>query len=178
MNKKLLWITRTAIFLALLVIVQFVTKGLSPFVTGSLVNLLLIITGLTVGLTSGLSLAVISPVLAGLLGVQVFPTPFMIPVIVVSNMIIVFITWYFTQYSIKNEVKQKKLLQVFGTVLGALVKFAFLWVFTSLVLGPIFKLPTLILFFFSWPQLVTALIGGAFALAIYPVLSKVLKSEV
>ncbi len=178
MNKKLLWITRTATYLALLVIVQFSTKGFSPFVTGSLVNFLLIITGLTVGLTSGLSLAIISPILAFILGIQVFPTPLMIPVIFTSNMILVFITWYSTKYSHRNEVKQKKLIQISGSVLGALLKFVFLWVFTSLVLGPIFNLPPVIIFFFSWPQLVTALIGGALALAIYPVLTKILKSEV
>ena len=41
MNRKTLWITETAVLLALLVGLQFVTKAMGQFVTGSCVNLVL-----------------------------------------------------------------------------------------------------------------------------------------
>ena len=34
MNKKVLWITETAVLIALLVVVQFVTKSFGQLVTG------------------------------------------------------------------------------------------------------------------------------------------------
>ena len=46
MNKKLRWITETAIMLALLVSLQALTKGFGQFVTGSCVNAILAIAAL------------------------------------------------------------------------------------------------------------------------------------
>lgn len=70
MNKKTLWITRTAALTALLVVLQASTAALgSTLVTGTVVNLLLIISVMTCGAASGLSVAVLSPVLAKLIGI-------------------------------------------------------------------------------------------------------------
>ena len=41
MKKKILWITRTAVLIALLVTLQWATSGLGQFVTGSCVNAVL-----------------------------------------------------------------------------------------------------------------------------------------
>ena len=81
-----------------------------------------------------------------------------------------------TKQSLAPGFKKPKIFQSFGVVLGASVKFLAIWLL-ALLLGPIFKLPALILFFFSWPQLVTALIGGFLALALYPILAKALKTS-
>ena len=67
--KKTTWIARTAICLALLVAVQFVTKGLGQFVTGSCVNLILAIAAVIGGVWSGVAVAVLSPFCAYLLGI-------------------------------------------------------------------------------------------------------------
>ena len=64
MNKKILWITETAIMLALLVTLQALTKPLGQLVTGSCVNAILAVTVLVAGISSGVTVAVISPVLA------------------------------------------------------------------------------------------------------------------
>ena len=63
MNKKVRWITETAVMLALLVALQALTKGFGQFVTGSCVNAVLAVTVLTAGLGSGIVVAVLSPVL-------------------------------------------------------------------------------------------------------------------
>ena len=66
--KKTAWIARTAICLALLLCLQFVTKSLGQFVTGSCVNLVIAMAALIGGLWSGLTVAIVSPFCAYLLG--------------------------------------------------------------------------------------------------------------
>lgn len=51
--KKTIWIAQTAVCLALLLAVQFVTKSLGQFVTGSCVNLVIAMAALIGGLWSG-----------------------------------------------------------------------------------------------------------------------------
>ena len=53
MRKKVLWITETAVMLALLVALQVVTKPMGQLVTGSCVNGVLAITVLLAGMSSG-----------------------------------------------------------------------------------------------------------------------------
>ena len=77
MNKKIRWITETAVMLALLVSLQAITKPLGQLVTGSCVNAVLAITVLAAGLYSGITVAVISPVLAYLLGIAPKFLPFL-----------------------------------------------------------------------------------------------------
>ena len=67
--KKTVWIARTAVCLALLIAIQFLTKSLGQLVTGSCVNLVLAIAVLIGGVWSGVTVAVISPFCAYLLGI-------------------------------------------------------------------------------------------------------------
>ena len=57
MKKQILWITETAVMLALLVTLQALTKAAGQYVTGSCVNLILAVTALTAGLGSGAAVA-------------------------------------------------------------------------------------------------------------------------
>jgi hypothetical protein len=101
-RKQILWITRTAIFIALLIVVQIATKPLGQLVTGSLVNLILIVSVITCGLSSGLTVAVISPVIATLVGIG---PPFWVltPFIILGNGTIALI-WHF----VGNRIFHKK----------------------------------------------------------------------
>ena len=95
MNNKntIRWITRTAVFIALLIVLQMATAPLGNIlITGSIVNLLLIISVMTCGLASGLSVAVISPVMAKLLGIG--PLWSLIPFIAAGNIVLVLL-WHF-----------------------------------------------------------------------------------
>ncbi|MFR5385985.1 MAG: hypothetical protein ACLTGT_02910 [Oscillospiraceae bacterium] len=68
MNKKTLWITETAVMIALLVALQWATKPLGQFVTGSCVNLVL---GYRrCGWPGGLTVALVGPFFAFLLGIS------------------------------------------------------------------------------------------------------------
>ena len=70
MNDKVKWITRSAVAVALIIIVQFVTKSLGQqLITGSLVNLVLAVSTLLFGAGVGAAAAVVSPFIAFLLGI-------------------------------------------------------------------------------------------------------------
>lgn len=69
-QEKTLWITRTAIFVALLVVLQAATAALgNTIITGAVVNMLLVVSVMTCGMMSGLCVAVISPIMAKLIGI-------------------------------------------------------------------------------------------------------------
>lgn len=178
MNKKIRWITETAIMLALLVTLQAITKPLGQLVTGSFVNAVLAVTVLVAGLYSGITVAIISPVLAYLLNIA--PQVLTIPAIMVGNTIYVVLLYILVG---KRNGLPRKLL---GWLLASVAKFIVLygivkWLICgvlaeSLLAAGTLKPPMLSALpaTFSWPQLFTALIGGGAALLIVPVLRKAL----
>jgi hypothetical protein len=179
MRKKVLWITETAVMLALLVTLQALTKPMGQLVTGSCVNAVLAIAVLLVGMSSGITIALISPVCAYLFGIApnfVTVLPIMIgnvcfvvllrliagkthkPVALVTAAGVKFGVLYLLVVKVICGIASGALL---GKKLGDIV-----------VLAPPMQkmLPTM----FAWPQLFTALIGGGLALLIVPVLRKAL----
>lgn len=176
MNKKIRWITETAVMLALLVTLQYLTKPLGQLVTGSLVNAILAVSVLLAGLGSGITVALISPVLAYLLGIA--PQVLTVPVIMVGNLLYVVILYLLSGNSIRKRIT--------AWVIAANVKFFALYTMVSYlicdVLAPmllekgLLKAPMLTALpaTFGAMQLVTALIGGGVALLIVPVLRKAL----
>ena len=184
MNKKILWLTQTAVMLALLVALQALTKPLGQLVTGSCVNAVLAITVLVVGLSGGITVALISPVCAFLLGIA--PNFITVLPIMLGNVCYVLILHLILGRSIIPLWKQPAAL-----IAAAGVKFGVLYILvvkvicglaSGALLGkkignivvlapPMLKmLPTM----FAWPQLFTALIGGAVAILIAPILRKAL----
>ena len=55
MNKKIRWITETAVMIALLVALQAITKPLGQLVTGSCVNAILALSVLLGGMACGMN---------------------------------------------------------------------------------------------------------------------------
>jgi len=173
-RAKVLWITRTALLIALLVTWQAVTAPLSQFVTGSGVNLILAVAVMTCGLFSGIAVSAVSPVMAATLGIA--PNWVFVPFIAVSNIVFV-ILWYF----IGNIDKiNKYVAYVMAMVAAAGAKFLVLYIGVARIAIPmILNAPepqaSRMAGMFSFPQLVTALIGGALAIAIFPTLRKAIK---
>ena len=180
MNKYVRWITETAVMLALLVALQAVTKPLGQLVTGSCVNAVLAVSALVGGLASGLTVALISPVLAYLLGIA--PQILTVPAIMVGNSLYVVLLWLLADKSGKNLLRQ-----VSAWLVAAAVKAGVLYLLVakvicgvlseSLLAAGTLKEPMLkaLPATFSGPQRFTALIGGAVALLIVPVIRKALK---
>ena len=170
MKNKTLWLVRTALLIALLIILQAVTKAGGQFVTGSCVNAVLAVAVLTCGMASGLTVALLSPFMAFLLGIGP-ALIYIVPAIAVGNSVFVLLLHLLC--------KGKLWQRAAGLGVAATAKFGALYLLVSVLLCNILPLkPMQIKTFqamFSWPQLVTALIGGAVALAIFPVIKKAIK---
>jgi len=175
-NKKTLWITTTAIFIAMLIGVQVVTAPFSQFVTGPLVNLILIISVMTLGLASGMAVAVVSPVVAGFIGVG--PVWAVVPFIILGNATLVII-WYLI---CKMRFARTFAVRVTALAVAAICKFLVLYFGVVQIAIPyILHLPEQqaerMSALFSLSQLLTALIGGAVAIVILPVIEKARASK-
>ncbi len=179
MKKKVLWITHTAVMLALLITLQAVTKPFGQLVTGSCVNAVLAVSMLFGGWGCGLVVALLSPIFAFLLGIA--PNVLTVPVIMAGNAFFVL--------ALRLLCNGTWVKQIGGLLLASGIKFI---VLHELVVGVIcgvaadylleqglLKAPMLsaLSITFSWPQLVTALIGGGAALIMVPILKKALRRE-
>ena len=120
MNKKIRWITETAVLLALLVTLQALTKPMGQLVTGSCVNAILAVAVLVAGLGSGVTIALISPVLAYLLGIA--PQILTVPAIMVGNTVYVLVLHFLVGKDGRNAV-----IKVMGWLAAAIAKFAALY---------------------------------------------------
>lgn len=181
-QNQLRWITETAVLLALLVTLQAITKPLGQLVTGSFVNAVLAVTVLVAGLPSGIVVALISPVLAYLLGIA--PQILTVPAIMAGNCVFVLLL-----HLLADRQGKDLLRQALAWIAAAAAKFVTLYAIVvwlicgvlseRLIAAGTLKAPMLKVLpaTFSWPQLITALIGGAVALAIFPVLRKALKKN-
>ena len=180
MNKKIRWITETAVMLALLVSLQALTKPMGQLVTGSCVNTILAVSVLVGGYSCGLTVALISPVLAFLLGIA--PQILTVPAIMVGNAVYVTLLHFLADPSARNLGRQ-----IAAWAVAAVGKFATLYLLVaklicgvmaeSLLASGALKEPMLkaLPATFSWPQLITALIGGGLALLIVPTIRKAVK---
>lgn len=171
-KEKILWITQTAIFIALLIVMQAVTAPLGNiFVTGTIVNLLLIVSVMTCGVASGLSVAVISPMIAKFFGIG--PLWFLIPFIAAGNIVLILL-WHF----VGNQKKGPKYaVYITALISAAIAKFSVLYIGIVRIAVPLFLgLPeqqaAIISHMFSIPQLITASAGGVLAAMILPSLKK------
>lgn len=176
-NKSVVWITRTAVFLALLIVLQAATAPLGNIlVTGSIVNLLLILSVMICGFSSGLTVAVLSPVLAKFFGIG--PLWSIIPFIILGNITLILI-WYF----IGSRAKLNRIAAyLVALVVAAALKFTVLYLgIVRLAVPVLLKLPEqqagAVSAMFSLPQLITAAIGGAAAVAVLPLLRRALSSQ-
>lgn len=176
MNKKIRWIAQTGVMLALLIILQAVTKGFGQLVTGSCVNAVLAVSVLVGGLSCGITVAVISPVLAFMLGIA--PQVLTVPAIMVGNTVFVTLMYFIAgreRRFLRAAVAWIAAAGAKAAVLYAMVAWLICGVLAEdLLAAGLLKAPMLTALpaTFSWPQLFTALIGGGVALLICPVLKK------
>ena len=171
MKNKLLWLTQTALFLALLIALQALTKAGGQFVTGSCVNAVLALSTLLCGWLSGGVIALVSPFMAFLLGIGPAYFP-IVPAIALGNLVFVLLLHLLS----RSGAFRKRCL---GALAASAVKAGLLYLVIVVILCPLLSVPekqaAVFSTMFSWPQLVTALLGSAVALAIHPLLKKALQ---
>ncbi|MCL2717784.1 MAG: ECF transporter S component [Lachnospiraceae bacterium] len=175
MNKHTLFITQTAVMIALLVGAQFVTRPLGQFVTGSLVNLILLISLFIIGTGSGITVGLLSPFMALLAGIgPAFPQ--IVPFMATGNIILVLVASLVKKHMAKSN-KKDILIASAGLIAASAAKFLFLWIALVVVALPLIpgikeQQIAVISVAFTWPQLVTALIGSTLAMIIVPLLKR------
>lgn len=173
-NEKITWITRTAVLIAATVALQAATRLLgSTYITGSVVNLMLIIAVMTCGLYSGLTVSAITPVMATLLGIG--PTWLYVPFIAAGNMVLV-VAWHFIG---NRKIVNNYVSYIIALVAGAIIKFLIIhfgvvWIIMGI---QTFNIAALMANPFSVPQLITATTGGICAIFLLPMLRKAVKSR-
>ena len=176
MKKKTLWLTETAVMLALLISLQWATKPLGQLVTGSCVNTVLAISALFCGLSSGLVVALVSPLFAYFLNIA--PNLIAVPVIMVGNAMYILLLCLLSGKQIwKGIVAWLAAATAKFAVMYALMVWVACGLAADILLSQgILKVPMLKALpnTFSWPQLLTALIGGGIALLIAPSLKRAL----
>ena len=130
------------------------------WVTGPIVNAILIITLFLVGIRSALVLCFVPSLMAlsgGLLPAILAPV---VPFIMIGNVILVLtVEWIY------NSLKETTRGYWFGVVVGAGLKFLFLFISVNLISKLLIKQELLVKVaqMMSWPQFATAVTGGMIA---------------
>jgi riboflavin transporter FmnP len=169
-NKNVAFVTRTAVLLALCVIVQLVTSV--QMVKGPLVNVVLLIAAIACGLPCGLIVAVLNPLLVFVISAPAAMKlcPQILPVVMVGNCVLVAVAWML----------RKPLMGIAGLAAGAVAKALVMGALTSYVVVPLFGaklaakgIDAAVKLMFGISQLYTALIGAAVFFVLWQVLKKV-----
>lgn len=172
-HKYILWITQTALLMALLVVLQGTTGSLGQLVTGSCVNAVLAISVMLAGPYTGIVVAVLSPVCAFLFGIGP-QLPALLPAIAAGNLTYVLVIHFLTTTGTCPV-----WWRAVSIISGALLKFIALYLLVVKLLCSVLPLkpPQIEKFstMFSLPQLFTALIGGGVALVVYLLVNPALK---
>ena len=178
MNKKVKWITCSAAAIALIVLAQLATAPLKmQLLTGSLVNLVLALATLLFGWSVGAATAVASPFFAYFLGINAQIA--VVPAIAAGNL-----TYVLVISLVLKLLRAAKLPEfvrdICAVAAGAVCKFGIQFLLIVKWIAPAFlpeKAQAVMAVNFGVMQLFTALIGGALACIIYPVVGKGIKSK-
>ncbi|MCL2153522.1 MAG: hypothetical protein FWH57_11315 [Oscillospiraceae bacterium] len=174
-HKGVLWITRTAVLIALLITTQTLTASMSQFVTGPLVNMILVVSVMIGGFSTGATVGFVSHFFAKLLGIG--PLWTLVPIVAAANVLFV-LAW---RLIANRNIVNKSVSRIIALVAAAICKFAFLYIGVVRIALPMLGLPeganATISAAFSVNQLITALIGGALAFVILPVIEKAVKAR-
>lgn len=175
-TKKL---TRTAILLALMLVVQCF-KNFSPYITGPIVNLILLVAFSFVDLKSSIALCVLAPVTSYLITQSpvITATNFAaLPVIMIGNIIYVVSVYIFSKENIFPKASENLKL-IFGLFFGCILKWVFMFLSSEWVLKTIFSenltgmLAKKFGVMFGSLQLIAGLIGAVLFFVIYKILKK------
>lgn len=156
MKGKLNLLTKAAVLLAIAIVFQLAKMG--QYVTGIGINTVLITAVGVCGLPWAAAIGFMTPMLAVLLGVQPPATFVLVPFIIAGNVI----------YVILFRVL-RRCNDYIAIVAAAVAKFILLYVAANIIIN---KLPAPIKLAFSFPQLITAAVGGATALIILKAVKK------
>lgn len=160
MNKQTKFITTVALLMALTIVFQLLSKivplgPFSNFITGSLVNMCLIISTAVTGILGASIIGILTPFVALLTG---SPVPLLfIPFVSICNFLLIL------SFSI---LRTKKIINI---LVPSFIKTLFLYLSINFIISLLKLVPkkaSVLLYLFGWPQFITALIGSIIAIII------------
>jgi hypothetical protein len=151
-------VAESAIFVALIVVLQLATRPFKNIiVTGIIINFLLVAITISRGLKTSSIVAVLSPISAKILGIGPFWGA--IPVILCANFAFVSVWAFFTK-----NFKNTKLLKILVAIIAAFAKYFVFYVGLFKIIFCVINIKqpqkNMLNAIFGWKQFVTALIGG------------------
>jgi hypothetical protein len=143
-------------FAALIGIATVVPLFHQQMITGPIVNATLFVAAIILGTQMGIFVGLIPSIIALSVGTLPAPLAPMVPYIMLSNALLILAF---------NAFREKNYWLAVGV--ASLLKFAFLFATSSIVIGLLMKkeLAESVALMLSWPQLLTALLGGVLAAA-------------
>lgn len=159
-SKILLIALQFVSFLAIAIVAPLLNQQI---VSGSIVNATLFISAVTLGTPAAIMIGMVPSIYAlsgGLLPMVLAP---MIPFIIVGNTLLILIfSWLYK----KNN--------ILAMVSAGTIKFTFLFATSTVVINLLLEkaVASQVALMMSWPQLLTALIGGVIALAFLRLINK------
>lgn len=175
-TKKL---TRTAILLALILVVQCF-KNFSPYITGPLVNLILLVALCFVDLKSSITLCILAPITSYFITQSpVIPaTNFTaLPVIMLGNILYIISLYIFFKEKIFTK-SSENLKLIFGLFFGCVLKWASMFLCSEWILKTLFSenltgmLAKKFGVMFGSLQFTAGLIGAVLFFVLYKILKK------
>lgn len=144
-------LTQSAVLIGMAVVLPLFHQ---QAITGPLVNAVLFVTTALLGIQTGIVVGLIPSVIALSVGTLPAPLAPMVPYIMIGNAIMIV-----TFALLKNK------NYWVAMIVASVLKFAFLFASSSLVIGLLMKkeLAASVAVMMSWPQLITALMGGMIA---------------
>jgi hypothetical protein len=161
--RKTLFITRLVVLLAITLAIGLI--GLPQPITGPFINFMLILTTMMISAPAGLIMGCITPLLALLRGQLPAPLAAMVPFIILANLLFVLC---FALLKTGNVLTAAHYYLRNGLAIFAAAALKFVVLFASarfifpLLLGK--TIPEKLISILTLPQLITALLGGGFAL--------------
>jgi hypothetical protein len=159
MNNRAITLHKTGIitFLALLTVATLAPYAGNQYITGTIVNCVLLVTTATLGIRAGLLICIIPGAIALAVGLLPLILAPMIPFVMLGNTAFIIVFYYLkdTNYWI-------------GAVSGAVLKFGLLCGAVSIITGLVISenIDTDIADMMTWPQLVTTFAGSLAAFGI------------
>ncbi len=154
-HTNIKWISRTAFLLAIALVFQM--GGFPQFITGPLVNTVLYLAAVIVGWQGGILIGIFTPIIAAMRGILPPPLAPLIPFIALGNAILVILFFWLKS---KNN--------ILAIIIASSAKFLILVSAVKILV----QVPPAIAQMMSFPQLITALVGGFIALLIVKIFKK------
>lgn len=172
MKSRVRQLTATALFIALLVTIQFMFASLGQWILGPLVNLLLMLVAFNLDWRSAMLIGFISPFIAFMFGIGTALFP-IVPWIALGNLVLVGVLSLFNHQSKQIDYRSiKQLVTVVGIAgCAVLLKVTVYWVGIVLLTIPLLNLPALavttLTYSFTVMQIFTGFVGIALVLPIH-----------